>query len=699
MGDPPTGRSASPGVWRLVGLAAALVLAASSWGSGSRPQLHTRVLWPGLVPWADTGGSPLAATVSILAMGLLVWAWWRLRRAPVGERWWWRTAALWFAPLVVSVPLYSRDLYSYAAQGALWADGLSPYEHGVRDLGSDWRDSTAPTWLDSSAPYGPVWLLVARAAATVADGKLWIALLLLRLVAVAAVVVIAWAVSDVAGRVGASREKAAWLAVAVPLVGAHFVSGAHNDALMVAGVLAGFALALRGWLVRAVLVVALAMMVKVTAVVALPFMALVWAQRLATSSLDGSPAVEGAAPGRLRTRDVGGGLALTAVTVVLPVALVSRLTGLGFGWVSPADTAGRNEQWTSLPTAVGMAVGAVGHVLGQPGWRETGIDVARGVGLVVLAVVLVLVWLGVAKPDGGAGQDGAGQTGTGQGGGAEGASQARIVRAAGWAYLAVILLAPAFLGWYFLWALPLFAAALAHGSLDRALERWLPVAATVLCFTTLPDGYSLGLTTTAIGVPIALVAAVLLVRAGWRWRRGVNWRGLLDFSRPLVGDRGEAEEPVRLMPSAAMTTIQLRRRGIALLWAVPIAALAGFALWAWTARIHAEDLAGFRALEVALFGVQRELPAFGQSERPPCGITDEGWIERTWTASEAPSPALLDTVLRDSGWRGAPGGEGRVYTRIDAGRTLTARVTESTGDITLRLTATSEANSLACLLH
>lgn len=630
-------------------------------------------------------------------MMVLVWAWWRLRRAPVGERWWWGTAALWFAPLMASVPLYSRDVYSYAAQGALWAEGLSPYEHGVRDLSSDWRDSTAPTWLDSPAPYGPVWLLIARAAAAVSDGRLWLAVLLLRLVAVAAVAVLAWAVSDVAARVGASRETAAWLAVAAPLVGAHFVSGAHNDALMVAGVVAGFALALRGWFVRAVLVVALAMMVKVTAVVALPFIALVWARRLATSWLEGAVAVEGARTVALRTRDIGGGLALTAVTVAIPVALASRLTGLGFGWVSPADTAGRNEQWTSLPTALGMAIGAVGHVLGQPQWRETGIDVARGVGLVVLAVVLVLVWLRVAKPD--ARVVGAVASGRAGSGGLDEAAQARVVRAAGWAYLAVVLLAPAFLGWYFLWALPLFAAALAHGSLDRVLERWLPVAATVLCFTTLPDGYSLGLTTTAVGVPIALVAAVLLARAGWRWLHRVDWRGLHHVSRPLERGAGEASEPMGVPPSTAMTSVQPRRRWVGLLWAVPIAVLAAIALWAWTARTHEDDVTGFRALQVALFDVQRELPAFGQSERPPCGSTDEGWIERTWTASHAPSPQLVGRVLLEGGWRGVAGTRGLTFTRIEAGRTLTARITEPGGELGLRLTATSEASSLACLLH
>ena len=84
------------------------------------------------------------------------------------------------------------------------------------------------------------------------------------------------------------------------------------------------------------------------------------------------------------------------------------------------------------------------------------------------------------------------------------AAEARLrpVRGIAWAMLAVVVLAPVFLGWYYLWALPLFAVSL--GALwQERLERPLAVVATVVCFATLPEGYSLGLTTTAVGVPIA----------------------------------------------------------------------------------------------------------------------------------------------------------------------------------------------------
>ncbi|MFM6847983.1 MAG: polyprenol phosphomannose-dependent alpha 1,6 mannosyltransferase MptB [Terrabacter sp.] len=512
----PTGAQ-NPAVWRWVGCAGGAVLAAASWGAGALPRPNTGILWPGVAWSTPKGGSPLLASVSLLALLALVVAWWRLRSAPVSVRWWWVTVAVWFAPLVLAMPLYSRDLYSYAAQGLLWEQGLSPYDHVVRELDSPWRASTAPTWLDSPTPYGPVWLLLARAVASV-SGELWVALLLLRLLAVAGVALIAWAVPDIARRLGWSPVRAVWLGVATPLVGAHFVGGAHNDALMVAGVLGGLALALRGRFALACLVIALGAMVKVTAVIALPFVAILWAHHAAhhTAHHAAEPVPEPHETAFGWSRIVRAGL-LTLVAAGVPMAVGGAVTGLGFAWLNPASTPGKNEQWTSLPTSVGMAVGAVGHLVGHDEWRDTGIDAARAVALVLLALLLVVIWLAALKPTAGADPD----------------DLARPVRGIAWAMLAVVVLAPVFLGWYYLWVLPVFAVSLGDGWADR-LEGPLAAVATAVCFATLPEGYSLGLTTTVVGVPFALVVAVLLVRRGWRTARRADWRHLLDLDRPLL---------------------------------------------------------------------------------------------------------------------------------------------------------------------
>jgi len=211
------------------------------------------------------------------------------------------------------------------------------------------------------------------------------------------------------------------------------------------------------------------------------------------------------------------------------MVLGAVLTGLGVSWLNPTGTPGKNEQWTSLPTSIGIALGAVGHVLGHDDWREPAIATARVIALAVLALLLVLVWLAALKP---ADARGLGDEGL--------VDEARLrpVRGIAWAMLAVVVLAPVFLGWYYLWMLPFFAVSLGVLWQSR-LEVPLAVVATVACFATLPEGYSLGLTTTAVGVPFALVVLVLLLRRGLRTARRTDWRHLLDLDRPLVQHPGE----------------------------------------------------------------------------------------------------------------------------------------------------------------
>ena len=49
-------------------------------------------------------------------------------------RWLIGTGALWALPLLLAPPMASRDVYSYACQGHLFANGLNPYEAGVATL-------------------------------------------------------------------------------------------------------------------------------------------------------------------------------------------------------------------------------------------------------------------------------------------------------------------------------------------------------------------------------------------------------------------------------------------------------------------------------------------------------------------------------------------------------------------------------------
>lgn len=483
--------------WRLVGAAAGLLLAAASWLCAAVPHEYAPVVWPGVVPWRPEGGSSLACTVAILAMGAMVYAWWAVRDDVPDVRWVRTTAACWFGPLLLSTSLYSRDIYSYAAQGLMLHDGLDPYTEGVRTLSSPWVDSVARTWLDTPAPYGPVFLLVARACAALSGGHLLVALALLRLVAALAVVAIAVAVPAIAGRLGADergRASATWLGVLTPIVGGHLVSGAHNDALMVAAILASVALALAHRWAAAVLAIAVATAVKAPAAVVVPFLALLWA---ADPRWGASPPWP-----RLVARALLGAVVTGVVFVV-----VSLLTGLGFAWVGALGTPGLSNQWTSVSTSWGTLVGWLGSLVGAD-VGDTAVGVARTAALLLLAVVLVGIWLDAAR---------------------HAHDRRHVCRSAGFALLAVVVLSPAFHGWYLLWVLPLLAATLR----GRRGLTVLGLVAALLAFAVLPGGYGLALTTTSVGVPLMVAASIAVAVAAVRRLRQVPWRRLLVVEEPV----------------------------------------------------------------------------------------------------------------------------------------------------------------------
>ena len=166
------------------------------------------------------------------------------RRAPHRPRLL-RIAALWGAPLVVCVPLFSRDLYAYAAQAQIAHAGLDPYSVGPVSLPGPFLDEISGMWVDTPAPYGPLFLGLGRALATVTGDR-----------------VVTTVLCDAAARrgrraadraatcpgwpraAGGDPRIAVWLGIANPLVLVHFVAGGHNDALMIGLLVAGLTIAI-----------------------------------------------------------------------------------------------------------------------------------------------------------------------------------------------------------------------------------------------------------------------------------------------------------------------------------------------------------------------------------------------------------------------------------------------------------------------
>ncbi|WP_027346636.1 polyprenol phosphomannose-dependent alpha 1,6 mannosyltransferase MptB [Hamadaea tsunoensis] len=418
----------------------------------------------------------LGSTSTAFRIGLLLWFlagaalaffWWRRGRTRaailLGPLW---AVPLWFAP-----PLASRDVYAYACQGAIWLDGRDPYSTGVADGGCAWVSSVPELWWHNPAPYGPLAIAVSGAAVALARAvtsdqaaQLAVALAALRLAAAAGLGLVVWG----AVRLARDARGALWLGVASPLVAVHVISGAHNDALMAGLVVAGLAVArsttTRPTVLRALgagALVAAACAVKITALPVLAFALLLlpyWRLRL-----------------------------ISAVGALAAFAGLTAATGLGFGWLAALRGTGELQQWTSIPTGVGMAVGYLLRALGHPGAMSACVTTARALGFAAIAVIglyaLRRAWFGPPR---------------------------LIVAACGWVLLALALLGPVFYPWYALTALAVLACAVSSWA------RPLALLVVVLTFLVLPNGLGIAVLTKGPGAFLDL--AIVIGLAVWAVR-------------------------------------------------------------------------------------------------------------------------------------------------------------------------------------
>ena len=228
--------------------------------------------------------------------------------------------ALWCLPLLVAPALFSRDVYSYLAQGTILHLGLSPYHNAPTVLAhyghSQVLDAVGTFWRGTTAPYGPLFLGVVSLVAGVVGSHLIVGVLLLRLLEVVGIVLIAIFVPRLAAGLGADPARALWLAVLSPLTMLELLGAAHNDALMVGLMVAGVTLAVERRPVQGIALCALAAAIKVPAGIAALFIAVAWAR--AQPDMRASVRV----------------LVQAALTTIAILLLVSVLTGIGPSWLS-----------------------------------------------------------------------------------------------------------------------------------------------------------------------------------------------------------------------------------------------------------------------------------------------------------------------------------------------------------------------------
>ena len=71
-------------------------------------------------------------------------------------------AGAWLVPMLLSPPLFTRDVYAYLAQGALALHGVDPYTAGPEVLSGPITDNVDGLWQTTGSPYGPLFLLLAK---------------------------------------------------------------------------------------------------------------------------------------------------------------------------------------------------------------------------------------------------------------------------------------------------------------------------------------------------------------------------------------------------------------------------------------------------------------------------------------------------------------------------------------------------------
>jgi len=408
----------------LLGCLGAALITMGGLGAGSTKQ-HDPLLETLHLSWLRYGhGLVLSSVLLWIGVTLMLSAWlWLGRRVlakDASEYAMVASAAFWLAPLLLSVPLFSRDTYSYLAQGALLRDGFDPYAVGPIDNPNALLDNVSPIWTITTAPYGPAFIMIAKLITMLVGNHVIAGTMLLRLCMLPGFVLLIWATPRIARHIGANVPIALWICALNPLVIIHLMGGVHNEMLMVGLMAAGIALTLNSRHIAGIAVIAVGVAVKATAGIALPFMVWVWMRHLCER--------RGYRPLRAFAAAAG-----TSVLIFVAVfAVLSGVAGVGLGWLTALAGSVKIINWLSIPTAAANIIHAIGGLFFSVSFYAV-LQITRAVGIAIVAVALPLLWWRFRHDD------------------------REAITGIAWAMLVVVLFAPAALPWYYSWPLAVLA--------------------------------------------------------------------------------------------------------------------------------------------------------------------------------------------------------------------------------------------------
>jgi alpha-1,6-mannosyltransferase len=433
------------------GFAGLLVTVIGASAPGSPFQLSMSGTWF-LNAQSSASLSPWIAATGIIAVfgGIVVvlLAWYRLTRmiqlesSQVRARTVYLVFLAWSLPILLGAPMFSRDIFSYAAQGEMIVRHINPYTQGPSSLASGpYLRAVDPLWRNTPSPYGPLSLIASGAFARLSHHSVLVTVALLRGEAFVGVALTAICVPKLAAANGSSPAGALVLTALNPVVLLTLIAGGHNDALMIGLMMAGITISRLRHPLWGIVLCSLAACVKIPALLGVVWIAWDWTNQAQL----------------WRAK-----ISRTATVAMIAAGVVSIQTlaaGLGWGWIRNLGSPGEN--WVAPTTGLGIAFYSFLRTVGLHLARNHVLLGTRCFGDVFL--FLALVYLVTHSKTVG------------------------FVPSLGLALLLVALMSPIIQPWYLSWGLVVLGASVPNGQL-----RSLLIIVSVMCpFLSLPGGVRL----------------------------------------------------------------------------------------------------------------------------------------------------------------------------------------------------------------